>query len=47
MKKVLSESPYPSNSDLLNNYVVLKYSSAPQYVFLANLSPANFDKIMK
>jgi hypothetical protein len=50
MKRVLSESPYPSNSDLLNNYVVPKYlllHSAPRYVSLANLSPVNFGKIMK
>jgi hypothetical protein len=30
MKMVLSESPYPSNSNLLNNYVVLKYYVAPR-----------------
>jgi hypothetical protein len=30
MKRVLSESPYPSNSDLLNNFVVPKYYVAPQ-----------------
>jgi hypothetical protein len=30
MKRVLSESPYPSNCDLLNNSIVLMYSIAPQ-----------------
>jgi hypothetical protein len=42
----LSESPYPSNYDLLNNYIVPKYFVSPQcsYVSLANISPVNFGK---